>query len=140
LAEDAAQDVFLRLARYRPFADLRDVAAFRSYLYSMTQNVCRSYLRSVLSRPEVSLDDMLATLPDAGLIDPEDTLAARDLLDGILGPLDDADRQIIRLLADGYGLPEIQEALGIGYSDAGVRVHRLRRRVRNYLSNKWLDE
>src|SRR2546421_5018729 len=59
-AEDLAQDVFLRLYRYRKRYQPR--AKFATWLYHITQNVARNALRSRRRRPCVRLGDRVSEL------------------------------------------------------------------------------
>ena len=65
---------------------------------------------------------------------PEDIVQTLEVLNkGILAKLDNNDQALVKLLLDGYTLREIAQQLEIDYSTAGVRVHRLRERLRNLL-------
>jgi len=141
LAEDASQDVFLRLIRYRPFRRLKDPAAFKAYLAATCRNVCRDYLRWYLTRDTHASKE--ETQPSAEVRAPgpsgEDEVLASEALQELLRPLDEDERRVVRYLLEGYGLGDIAQALGITYTNAGVRVHRLRAKLRNYLSNKKIE-
>lgn len=134
LAEEAAQEVFLRLVRYCPFDDLGgDPAAFRAYLRTVCRNTARTCLRRIWNRPEIALpvggEELIESSEDL----PGSEQEARDLFEKALEDLSPDDRTLIRMLIDGESLPEIAGRLGVSYSAAAVRVHRLRRRIRQWL-------
>jgi RNA polymerase sigma-70 factor, ECF subfamily len=64
-AEDLAQDVFLRLYRYRKRYQPR--AKFATWLYHITQNVARNALRSRRRRPCVPLGERMSELGEGSL-------------------------------------------------------------------------
>jgi RNA polymerase sigma factor (sigma-70 family) len=44
--------------------------------------------------------------------------------------LDAAEQQLLRMMLDGHSLGEMAEKLGLSYSNTGVRVHRIRNKIR----------
>jgi hypothetical protein len=67
---------------------------------------------------------------------PEDVVIAQETLDEFMNQLDESDREMLRLSIEGYDLAEIADRLGLSYSNAGVRLHRSRERLRNYLKTR----
>lgn len=137
LAEDASQEVFHRLVRYCNFETMTTVQVFRGYVRSVCWNVSRDYLSQILRRREDlssdEQDEMLSELVVTATT-PEDIVQTLEVLNkGILAKLDNNDQALVKLLLDGYTLREIAQQLEIDYSTAGVRVHRLRERLRNLL-------
>jgi RNA polymerase sigma-70 factor (ECF subfamily) len=137
LAEDASQEVFIRLARTQPFDRLREAEAFRRYVWRVADNVARTYARRQASHQaaEVSTAD-----PDAsasqGVMHPTDVmgnLEAEALLHQLMKHLGEGDRDLLRLVLEGRSLSDIAGTMGLSYGAAAVRLHRLRERVRKSL-------
>jgi RNA polymerase sigma-70 factor (ECF subfamily) len=100
-AEDAAQEVFLRL--YRARASYEPKTRFTTYLYRITTNTCLNHLRQkefVLRKDdeEESLSDRLA---DAPANSPDNALIGRELegrVQRALAALPDSQRTALLLL------------------------------------------
>jgi len=138
LAEDAAQQAFARVQRYSDFKELQDPTAFLNYLKA----VCRSVARDDLTRlarhtGHTSLAELEAELPSRTAT-PEQDLVAIELEEDLMQQLNDSERNLLKLLVEGYGVSEIREKLGLSYSAVGVRVFRLREKLSNYLITKKL--
>ena len=132
LADDVAQEAFLRIFRYCKFADLVDVDAFLRYLKAVCANAARDMLKSVAEPAEQGeLVDIRVSEET-----PEDIVIAQETLNEFMNQLDEGDREILSLSMDGYDLAEIADRLGLSYSNAGVRLHRSRERLRNYLRKR----
>lgn len=135
LAEDAAQEVFIRLVRLCPFEELQVPEVFRAYLWRVAQNVCATLLAQQIRRSEVPLESER----HLGTVSLDAKVDLNDLLDWLLDGLEDLDRQIIRLTAKGHSLAEIAEQLDISYSNAGVRRHRARKAIQALLKARGLS-
>ena len=61
------------------------------------------------------------------------SLEAREWLAMSLRGLSSVDREILSLTIQGYSLSDLAEATGLSYTNAGVRLHRLRKRLRKSL-------
>lgn len=128
VVEDASQEVFLRLVQYPPFDRITSPAAFYAYVRKICSNVAADYrlqvgrLREVQTPEESSPEHPESRRPD---LDVETDRLRDELLSG----MNDSDKHLVHLMFEGYSLNEIAEALGISYSNAGVRVHRLRQRM-----------
>jgi RNA polymerase sigma-70 factor (ECF subfamily) len=114
-AQDAAQEVFLRLYR-----NLRRIEGDpRSWLYKVTVNVCRDYHRRKKPIGELNLN-----LPDTAL-DPEGALALnqrkRLLMEG-LQTLPERERAAV-VLRDIEGLSTTEAAAILGVEEVTVRSH-----------------
>jgi RNA polymerase sigma-70 factor (ECF subfamily) len=112
-AQDAAQEVFLRLYR-----NLRRIDSDpRAWLYRVTVNVCRDHHRSQKHSSELNLD-----LPDSAL-DPERALALderkRILMEGLQG-LPERERAAV-VLRDIEGLSTAETAAILGVEEVTVR-------------------
>src|SRR5438105_1398660 len=90
LAEDASQDVFLRILRYARFEDFIDnPEAFKSYVRTICKNVCISYLARLLRQPAPpsNQQEEIDKLPDKQSTDVETAAIHRDQLSALLADL-----------------------------------------------------
>ena len=135
IAEDIAQDVFVRIARLRPYDRIDAPDQFRAYVWRMAINVANTYARSVRRR-----ERGLKALWDWGgrdhLVAPaasDDRLVFEELLSLVHDVVEPVDRTLLELLLEGRPLADVASELGLTYSAAGVRLHRLRQRLRKAL-------
>ncbi len=130
LAEDAAQEVFVRLLRSCPFEDLQSPDAFRGYLWRVSDNVARTYRRRIASRPTVPLtDDAASQIYDASA-NLADEVQLGHLLNDVWSRLSDPERHVLRMLIEGQAIGEIAKKLGVSYGAAAIRIMRLRGKLR----------
>lgn len=135
LAEDASQEVFLRLLRYCKFDEFRDSNAFKSYVYVVCRNVAVDFLSKFARTSETVTPGPHGESPDSEVepVTPELIAMLREQLRGLLSELDSPDRQIVQLLIEGLSISEIAVQTGMTYSTVATRLHRMRRRIHNPL-------
>jgi RNA polymerase sigma factor (sigma-70 family) len=136
LADDVVQEAFLRIFQYCNFADLRDVDAFLRYLKAVCRNVACDMLKD--SSAESIVENTGDGKLEARVLEetPENLVIAQETRNEFMNQLNETDREVLSLSMDGYDLAEIADRLGLSYSNAGVRLHRSRERLRNYLRKK----
>jgi RNA polymerase sigma factor (sigma-70 family) len=127
LAEDASQDVFVRLLRYCEFHKVQDPVAFRAYLRIVCKNVARDYYTKDIKRSEIQLRK-----EGRNIISSEEE-EIRIKIDNVLANLDDMEKRLIQLTMDGYTMQEIIEETDWSYSNTAIRLYRLKKKVRDYL-------
>ena len=136
-AEDATQDVFIKLAKYAHVADFTSANQFRAYVRIVCKNVVRTQHQTSATRAlhEVEQDSVQSEWTQRSSVPmPDELIEASELEEVLLEQLqDERDRLLFRLLIDGYSLPDIAERVGLSYANAGVRLHRLRGKLRKHL-------
>jgi RNA polymerase sigma-70 factor, ECF subfamily len=124
LAQDAAQEVFLRLHKYLHRYD--SAKKFSPWLYQVTVNVCRDLNRrrerqSMLSLEELRQNGELKELVDSVDLDSAMSRAEeRRIVAEALKTLPEKEREAL-VLRDIQGLPTKQVARILGSSEATVR-------------------
>ncbi len=136
LARDVTQDAFHRIVRYCDFGNIHNAEAFLAYLRAVCLNLAKDAFRRLTSDAETALED--AQSPESSGGTPEELVATEELKQEFLALLDEPDQQLFQLLVAGFPLIEISNRMGLTYSNAGVRLHRLRRTLRNYLKTREL--
>jgi RNA polymerase sigma factor (sigma-70 family) len=129
LAQEAVLQAFLSLA------DLRSEERFRSWLYGISLNVCRTYIRS--QRTDIySLDAMLGGVYydaiDNGPTRDEiaERLELRRAVMKALETLSPANRTAVMLFYfEGFSLQEASAQLGISVTALKGRLHKARRQL-----------
>jgi RNA polymerase sigma factor (sigma-70 family) len=140
MVEDASQEVFLRLLQYCRFDGLQQPTAFFAYVRIVCMNVSRDFLSELAKRSETGLlPSIVEQLP--GFITEDFTsqvknIEAQDALKAILDHLNQDEQHFVKLAIKGYSLSEIAKLEGLTYSNAGVRMHRLRRKLKEALVPK----
>jgi RNA polymerase sigma factor (sigma-70 family) len=140
-AEDVAQDVLMSVFRTRPFGRIREEGALRAYVWKTALNAVASNFRKA-GRKEKGERHLLSWLMahKADVVEqvPEEheQLLLEEALQLVMEELAPDDRKFLELLAQGRTLGEAAAALGLSYSNAGVRYYRLKRRLRKLLTDK----
>jgi RNA polymerase sigma-70 factor (ECF subfamily) len=131
LAEDASQEVFIRLLRYARFEELRVPAAFKNYVYVICQNVGKDYLRGLFSLQEYPLaaDDEQASGLVARSAQPDTAALLSIRMHEILQSLNEEERRMMKMILEGRPLDEVAKSMGLSYTNAAVRLHRIRKRL-----------
>lgn len=131
-AQEAAQESLIRIARYAPFDDLVEPDAFRAYARVVCRRIAHARYRKQGANLLLPIDKFELASDD---LDPEQEASTRTLLDTILRELEPHDQRLLQMTIAGYSLAEIARELTISDSAAGVRLHRIRRRLRKWLSH-----
>jgi RNA polymerase sigma-70 factor (ECF subfamily) len=133
LAEDLAQEVFLKVHRGLPY--FRGDARLSTWIYRIVANVCIEARNR--RRPDVSLDD---DRDGRGAIDPGQRDAAfadlelRDRLEKAIAQLPDNYRMLIAAhYLRGVQYEALAEALGLPLGTVKTHLHRAKRRLRELL-------
>lgn len=135
-AEDLAQEAFVRA--YRALPKFERKAKFSSWLYQITLNLCKDYLKAK-SRSARSTEEEHLEAIDAG---PRD-LAVDDVLDMEMSQkMREAVSKLPKLYREAFILREIQaedyeviaEATGVSADTVRVRAYRAREMLRELLA------
>lgn len=127
LVEELVQESFMGLWRALP--SFREEASAKTFVARITHNVCISHVRKAVKMPLDALDEQMAD----GRPRPEDlaerSSARRVLLEAVRAlPLQ--SRQIVSLHLEGFSNRDISEALGLSEGNIGVRLTRLRTKLK----------
>jgi RNA polymerase sigma-70 factor (ECF subfamily) len=123
ISEDLVQDVFLRVLKYRQ--SFRPESPFLPWMYRIARNAHMNHLRC--QRPELSLDQQLEDVPDAG--DMQDLRLERadheDLLKVALERLPIGKREVLLLSRrPDLSYKDLAELLECTVGSVKVQVHR----------------
>jgi RNA polymerase sigma factor (sigma-70 family) len=142
-AEEVSQDIFIKA--YRSLADFRGASKFSTWLYTIVNNTCITFLRKKKLETH-SLDNEkvfeVADSQDSGLranlVEQKSRIAMVNRAITMLGP-DDAE--IITLFYKGeQSLDEIAQILGLETNTAKVRLHRARTRLKEKMETYFAEE
>jgi RNA polymerase sigma factor (sigma-70 family) len=142
-AEEVSQDIFVKA--YRSLADFKGTAKFSTWLYTIVNTTCITFLRK--KRLDIkSLDDEktfeVADSQDSGLranlVEQKSRLTMVNRAIAMLSP-DDAG--IITLFyKNEQSLEEISHILGVEVNTAKVRLHRARTRLKEKMEKHFTEE
>jgi RNA polymerase sigma-70 factor (ECF subfamily) len=142
-AEEVSQDIFIKA--YRALADFRGASKFSTWLYTIVNTTCITFLRK--KRLEVhSLDNEkvfeVADNQDSGmranLVEQKSRMA---MVNDAIKMLSTDDAEVITLFYKGeQTLEEIARILGIEANTVKVRLHRARTRLKEKMETYFAHE
>ena len=142
-AEEVSQDIFVKA--YRSLADFKGTAKFSTWLYTIVNTTCITFLRK--KRLDVkSLDDErtfeVADNQDSGFRANQVEQKSRlNMVNQAIALLSPDDARIITLFyKNEQSLEEIGQILGVEVNTAKVRLHRARTRLKEKMERYFSEE
>jgi RNA polymerase sigma factor (sigma-70 family) len=142
-AEEVSQDIFVKA--YRSLADFKGSAKFSTWLYTIVNTTCITFLRK--KRLDVrSLDDErtfeVADSQDSGFrANQVEQKSRQSMVNKAITMLSADDAQIITLFyKHEQTLEEIGQILGIEVNTAKVRLHRARTRLKEKMEKYFAED
>jgi RNA polymerase sigma-70 factor, ECF subfamily len=142
-AEEVSQDIFIKA--YRSLADFKGTAKFSTWLYTIVNTTCITFLRK--KRLEVkSLDDEktfeVADSQDSGFrANLVEQKSRQNMVNQAIAMLNPDDAEIITLFyKNEQSLEEISQILGLEVNTAKVRLHRARGRLKEKMEKYFSEE
>ena len=142
-AEEVSQDIFVKA--YRSLADFKGTAKFSTWLYTIVNTTCITFLRK--KRLDVkSLDDErtfeVADSQDSGFRANQVEQKSRlNMVNRAIAMLSPDDAEIITLFyKNEQSLEEIGRILGVEVNTAKVRLHRARTRLKEKMEKHFTEE
>jgi RNA polymerase sigma-70 factor (ECF subfamily) len=140
LAEELAQDVFLKAYKY--LADFKGNSKFSTWLYTIVNTTCLSHLRKKKYETILLEEEKMVSISDSNsAAKPSDKLeqkTQKHLLEQAMKQLSVAESQILTLfyLAE-QSVDEIGMVMGLTTSNVKVRLFRARQKLKEVLENKF---
>ena len=142
-AEEVSQDIFIKA--YRSLADFKGTAKFSTWLYTIVNTTCITFLRK--KRLDVrSLDDErtfeAADSQDSGFrANQVEQKSRQNMVNQAISMLNGDDAEIITLFyKNEQSLEEISQILGLEVNTAKVRLHRARGRLKEKMEKYFTEE
>ncbi len=136
IAEDIAQDTFLKA--YQRLSTLKEPQSFASWLYVITANHCKAWLRKkrtwMQSLEHTSSAQLEKATYSGHIIAENERMTAetqREVVKKLLAKLQESDRTVITLYyLGGMTYEEISSFLGVSVGAIKSRLHRARQRLK----------
>ena len=142
-AEEISQDIFVKA--YRSLADFRGASKFSTWLYTIVNTTCITFLRK--KKLDIkSLDDErtfeVADNQDSGFrANTVEQKSKLNMVNRAIAMLNPDDAEIITLFYKGeQSLEEIGTILGLETNTAKVRLHRARLRLKEKMEKHFAEE
>lgn len=134
--EDLAQEIFMKM--FSRMEQYHGAVPFPHWVSRIAVTTCIDHLRAQKRRPEfrwADLSENEANMLDAVMTNenataPDDSLAAHELVDKLMGQLKPEDRMVLQLLdLEQKTIAEVKELTGWNTSLVKVRAFRARRKL-----------
>lgn len=142
-AEEVSQDIFIKA--YKALADFRGQSRFSTWLYTIVNTTCISFLRKKrLDTHSLDSDKVfqLADSQESGMYANQVEQKSRiHMVNQAIKMLSPDDAGIITLFyKNEQTLEEIAQILGVGVNAAKVRLHRARARLKEKMESNFAQE
>lgn len=129
LASDLTQDCFIKI--WENLGSFRNEASVSTWIYRIAVNNCLLYLRK--NKSGVIAFEQIE--PDISHHEDEnqDTEESIEKLYRAIQKLGETDRAIISMVLEDMSYKEIGEVMGISENSIGVKVHRIKKTLKNEL-------
>lgn len=128
-AKDIAQDVFVNA--WNSFEKFRGDSSYKTWIYRIAVNTCLLHIRNRKNKRSMPLDEVpaLTTEPQSATADQHAALY------GAIGKLDEIDRLIIMMVLEELDYSEIEKIMGINSIHLRVKIHRIRKKLKQLLNS-----
>jgi len=130
-AEDAAQEIFIKA--FRSLDSFRGDSAFRTWLYRISLNHCRDFLRKKKRKPTQSLDNLIEEQGDkiqallTSSSSAEKSVENRQLINKLFASLPEQYQEVLVLReVQGCSYQEISDVLDCSLDAVKARIRRAR--------------
>lgn len=132
LAKDLAQEVFINI--WNSLSKFRGNSSYKTWVYRITVNTCLLHIRTNKNKQTVDLKEAPT---QTAIHEPTGTEGQeyRGLYTAI-GKLVELDRLIIMLVLEELDYEEISNVIGIGAINLRVKIHRIKKKIRQYLEEE----
>jgi RNA polymerase sigma-70 factor (ECF subfamily) len=137
--EDLAQDIFLKM--FTRIDQYQGAVPFTHWVSRIAVTTCIDQLRAQTRRPELRWADLSeretdvldSAITNENDVAPDEALAARELVQKLLGQLKPEDRMVIQYLdLDQKSIAEISQLTGWNKTLVKVRAFRARRKLQRF--------
>lgn len=141
LAEDAAQEAFVRFLDRRPRGE---AAGLRAWLFKVATHLIRDRARVEGNRARLRDNhaEEVGEMPGGAMRNGEDALESMERMERIaavrdvLASLEERDRTLLLLREEGFSYRELAESAGVQASSVGTLLARARRRFETELRER----
>jgi RNA polymerase sigma-70 factor (ECF subfamily) len=142
-AEELAQDIFVKA--YRALADFKGTSKFSTWLYTIVNNTCITFLRKKRLQTHSLENEGVFEVADsqdsglrANLVEQKSKVA---MVNNAISLLNGDDAEIITLFYKSeQSLEEIAQIVGLETNTAKVRLHRARTRLKEKMQQHFSEE
>ncbi len=111
-AEDACQEVFLRLIRFAPFDKLQEPVEFRRYLARMSRNTALTHVLERVLREVPQRNLVFARSRSHEILEFHEPQRTTEIVQDLQEGLKPVDLEILRLLLEGYTVSQVKDRTG----------------------------
>ena len=143
LAEELAQDVFVKAYRY--LADFKGNSKFSTWLYTIVNSTCLSHLRKKKDETILLEEEKMISLSDNTSGEhPSNKLEQKtqqQLLENAMKHLPETDAQLLSLFYQGeQSIDEVGMVMGLTATNVKVRLFRARQKLKEILETRYSRE
>ena len=129
LAKDLAQEVFINV--WNALTGFKSNSSPKTWIYRITVNSCLNYLRNKKDLTNVPIETIEQKHTDESQV-LESEIAK---LYTTIGLLPEIDRLIIMMVLNEIDYDEIAQVMGLSSGNLRVRIHRIKKNLKNDLNN-----
>jgi RNA polymerase sigma-70 factor, ECF subfamily len=129
--EDLYQEILVQ--GWQSYPRFKGNAKFSTWLYKVSINTALTYKKRETPHKK-DIDFKEENLFQYGI--QINGYENQDLLDSVLSSLNNGDKAFLILHLDGYSYEEIAEMMGISVSNTGVKINRIKNKLKGLLINE----
>ncbi len=129
LAKDLAQEVFINVWNALP--GFKGYSTYKTWIYRITVNSCLNYLRNKKEQANIPIEMIEQNHTD----DSQKLESEIAKLYTAIGLLPEIDRLIIMMVLNEIDYDEIAQVMGLSTGNLRVRIHRIKKNLKNHLNN-----
>jgi RNA polymerase sigma-70 factor (ECF subfamily) len=130
-ASDLTQEVFIKV--WSHLDSFKGLSSYKTWIYRITVNTCLQLIRKEKKKKEVPVEVVQHTLTSETNTEVSES---HSRLYHAIGQLKKVDRLVIMMVLEGQEYEDIAEVLGIQPTNLRVKIHRIKKRLKNILEHE----
>ncbi len=133
-AKDLTQEVFINT--WNALNKFKGASSYKTWIYRIAANTCLKHIRDRKDKNNVPIGDVVHPVAEQGTTTQDDEHRYLYLA---IGKLAEVDRLIIMMVLDELEYDEIANVVGISAVNLRVKIHRIKKNLKELLQNERSD-